>query len=86
MASSWIQRWALTLAAYQYNIRYKSGKTLNNADALSRLPRPVTTMDDGLPADLAHLVLHLSSTSITADTIKDWTSKDPLLSQVLQTG
>ena len=28
MASARIQRWALTLAAYQYNIRYKLGKTL----------------------------------------------------------
>ena len=40
MASSRIQRWALTLAAYQYSILYKAGKSLNNADALSRLPQP----------------------------------------------
>ena len=37
MASSRIQRWALTLLAYQYSIQYKAGKTLNNADALSSL-------------------------------------------------
>ena len=84
MASARIQRWALTLAAYQYNIRYKSGKTLNNADALSRLPRPVTTEDDGVPAELVHLVLHLSSTPISAGHIKHWTMKDPVLSKVLR--
>ena len=84
MASSRIQRWALTLAAYQYNIRYKSGKTLNNADALSRLPRPITIPEPTTPAELDHLICHLSSTSISAGSIKDWTSKDPLLSQVLR--
>ena len=41
MVSARIQRWTLTLAAYQYNIRYKSGKFLNNVDALSRLPHPI---------------------------------------------
>lgn len=84
MASARIQRWALTLAAYQYNIRYKSGKTLNNADALSRLPRPISTNEDTLPDELAHLILHLSATSISAGHIKDWTAKDPVLARVLR--
>ena len=81
-ASSRIQRWALTLSAYQYTIRYKTGKSLCNADALSRLPRPVTTNSDKLPGDLVHLVDHLSTTAVNAEAIKDWTSKDPVLSQV----
>ena len=38
MASSRIQQWALTLAAYCYTICYKAGKQLSNADAFSRLP------------------------------------------------
>ena len=40
MASARIQRWALTLAAYHYDINYKSGKTNANADVLNRLPLP----------------------------------------------
>ncbi len=55
MASSRIQRWALTLATYRYSIRYKAGKHLGNADALSRLPRPVTTSQEYTPADLTPL-------------------------------
>ena len=55
MASSRIQRWALTLSAYHYTIRYKPGSALSNADTLSRLPRPVTTMAYRLPGDLIHL-------------------------------
>ena len=35
MASSRIQRWALTLSAYQYTLCYKAGSTLANADSLS---------------------------------------------------
>ena len=77
-ASSRIQRWALTLSAYQYTIRHKPGQSLGNADALSRLPRPVTTSADKQPADL----LHLSTTTVNAAAIKDWTSRDPVLSQV----
>ena len=33
-----IQRWALTLASYEYEISYKAGQTNGNADGLSRLP------------------------------------------------
>ena len=42
--------------SHQYQIHYKSGKTLGNADALSRLPRRITTTDC-LPGELVHLVL-----------------------------
>ena len=82
MASSRIQRWALTLSAYQYSIRYKAGKHLCNADAFSRLPQPITTNADHVPEDLVQLVDHLSSTSIGAANIKYWTTRDPILSCV----
>ena len=36
MAAARIQRWALTLAAYNYSIEYKPGPEHANADALSR--------------------------------------------------
>ena len=73
MTSSRIQRWALTLSAYHYSIRYKAGKKLNNADALSRLPQPVTSGHDGIPGD----VDHLSSTTINFGNIQTWTNRDP---------
>ncbi|KAI4895675.1 hypothetical protein NFI96_020671 [Prochilodus magdalenae] len=40
MASPRIQRWAVTLRAYEYAIVYKAGKDHSNADAFSRLPVP----------------------------------------------
>jgi len=81
-ASARIQRWALTLGAYSYSIRHKAGKTLGNADALSRLPRPVTTSSDVMPAEIVHLLEHLSTTTCNASNIKEWTAKDTVLSQV----
>ncbi len=81
LASARIQRWALTLSTYTYSIRYKAGKSLSNADALSRLPRSQTT-ECPSPADLVQLVNHLSSTATTAGNIKIWTDRDPILSQV----
>ena len=40
LAAPRIQRWALTLSAYEYKILYKAGQTNGNADGLSRLPLP----------------------------------------------
>ena len=83
MASARVQRWALTLSAYHYTIKYKAGKKLGNADALSRLPHPVTVPEDKcLPEELVYLLDHLSATPVSATQIKDWTNKDELLSRV----
>ena len=40
MASSRLQRWALTLSSYHYSIKYHEGSHMCNADVLSRLPLP----------------------------------------------
>ena len=84
MVSSRIQRWALTLSTYKYSIRYKAGRHLCNADALSRLPRPVSISNDHVPEDLVLVLNHLSSTSADAARIKEWTAKDPVMSRVFR--
>ena len=68
--------------AYQYSIRYKAGKHLSNADALSKLPRSQSTSEYREPGDLVHLINHLSTTTTTASSIKAWTHRDPVLSKV----
>ena len=40
MASSRMQRWALSLLAYEYELIYRPGSQNGNADSLSRLPLP----------------------------------------------
>ena len=37
-----LQRWALTLSAYNYKIEYRTGANNGNADALSRKPLAIS--------------------------------------------
>ena len=83
--ASCIQRWALTLAMYTYKIKYKCGEAHNNADALSRLPLPHTLSGPTpQPTETVLLFEQLQNSPVTADQIKLWTSKDPILSRVLR--
>ena len=57
-----VQQWALTLAAYEYKIEYKAGKTNENADALSCLPLPEMPAATSMPkpGDITFLMEHRS--------------------------
>ena len=67
---------------YEYTIRFKSGTTNTNADALSRLLLPDTPAETPQPSKLVFLMEHLSTGPITAVQIKTMTQKDPILSRV----
>ena len=82
MASARIQRWALTLASYEYTIKYKSGPANSNADTLSRLPLPVTFSEVPVPSELVLLMEHMSSGPLTAAEVKTMTQWDRVLSRV----
>lgn len=83
MAASRIQRWALTLSAYEYSIAYRPGKDQAHADALSRLPLAEKPATVPVPGDLLLLKEHLGTVSpLTSQQIKSWTDKDPVLSRV----
>ena len=82
LASARIQRWALTLGAYDYTIEYKPGPEHANADSLSRLPLPESTSTTPQPAELIFLMDTLSNTPVHASQVRQWTDRDPLLSQV----
>ena len=80
MASARIQRWALTLSAYQYDIAFKAGSLQGNVDALSRLPLEETPSSTPLPGDTVLMLEALDSSSpVTSAAIKSWTDKDPVL-------
>ena len=82
MASSRIQRWALTLSAYDYDIVFKPGSQHANADVLSRLPLPEHPTSVPLPQETVLLMEVLQASPVTAKQIKTWTSHDPVLSKV----
>ncbi len=82
MASACIQRWALTLGAYDYTIVHRPGKEHANADLLSRLPLPESPEEVPLPGETVLLMECLQSTPATAQHIKAWTNKDRVLARV----
>ncbi len=83
-ASGRIQRWALALAMYEYQIAFKPTTSHGNADAMSRLPLPDQPPHMPMPVEVVCLMESLSHTPVTAAQIKGWTKRDPLLSKVLQ--
>ena len=82
LASARIQRWALTLGAYSYQIKYRRGIDNSNADALSRLPLPDIPENTPVPGEVLMTMSELSKSPINATDIWSWTSKDPVLSSV----
>ena len=82
MASARVQRWALTLAAYSYDIEYKAGSQHANADSLSRLPLPDAPTHVPLPPETVLLFETLGTSPVTASEIKCWVDEDPILSRV----
>ena len=83
MASARLQRWGLTLAAYEYRLVYKGGKDNGNSDALSRLPLPSYPSEVPVPGEVIQMLERLENTPLDAAQIKQWTRTDPVMSQVL---
>lgn len=78
LAAARIQRWALILAAYQYDLIYRKGSEIGNADALSRLPCTVSTEEGEISFFATDYKL-----PITYKEIGLATKYDPVLAKVL---
>ncbi|XP_054280194.1 uncharacterized protein K02A2.6-like [Macrosteles quadrilineatus] len=79
LAAARIQRWALTLAAYDYELVYRKGSDMCNADAMSRLPCNV----DCNPDEVVAFFSSIDEMPITFKEISLATRHDPVLSKVL---
>ena len=82
MASALLQRWALTLSSYAYNIKYKRGDNQGNTDALSRVPLPELPVTIPVPAETIASIECVRSIPLTAVKIKQLTNRDPILCKV----
>ena len=82
MASGRVQRWALTLGAYQYSIKFQKGTENSTTDAVSRLPLPETRSEPPKPAEVVYLMEYLDTSPVTSNQIWRWTEKDPVLAKV----
>ena len=81
LASARIQRWALTLSAYNFRIQYKPGNENSNADVLSRLPLPESPSSVPIPGETIFLMDTLQASPVDATQICNCTSKDPILAK-----
>lgn len=78
-AAARIIRWALMLSAYDYEIQYKQGKLIANADGLSRLPMPGRT---DIPESL-YSFNSVDNIPLNADNVVGATKKDVILAKVV---
>ena len=83
LAAARLQRWAITLSAYHYDIEFRPTKHYVKADSLSRLPlenAPTTDKDNSFT------LLNIQQTvtlPVQAKQLRQKTANDPLLSKVL---
>jgi len=91
LAAARLQRWALLLSAYNYQIEYKSTRDHGNADGLSRLPLSSDSSSSssivsphGKCCDTDIFVIRqIEALPVTAMQLKTATRCDPILGRVL---
>ena len=86
MTAARLQRYALLLAGYQYDIVYRKTSDHGNADGLSRLPinSPASEADaDGDAVDTFHMS-QFDPLPVTAEQVRRETRCDPTLAAVYQ--
>jgi len=82
IAAMRMQRWAATLAAYTYQIQYRSSQENSNADAMSRLPLDCHRIHCNQLS--LFYVQHFDNLPVTFSGVGEETRKDTTLSKVLQ--
>ena len=85
LAAARMQRWALILSGYSYDIQYRSSTDNANADGLSRLPIKVrSNTEDRLDSvDTLHISL-FDKLPVTSANVRCETRKDCILSRVYE--
>ena len=83
VAASRLQRWAITLSAYDYEIQYKPSTQHGNADALSRLPLEIEDYFENEEEIVCAIEeQQLDNLPLKGKDIKKATERDSILSQV----
>lgn len=84
LAAARLQRWAMLLSAYKYDIKYKSTENHGNADGLSRLPLPSTDSSQDTKTITAFNIGQVQALPVTFQDIQQATRRDATLSKVYQ--
>ncbi|CAD6188776.1 unnamed protein product [Caenorhabditis auriculariae] len=87
VAAKRLQRWALKLMTYSYEIEYRNTEKFGNADGLSRLPNPDERVsEDSQQVEGEILALHeeaIAGLPVTAEEIAKEVAKDSALQKIL---
>ena len=84
LAAARLQRWALLLSAYSFDVVYRGTLEHANADGLSRLPLPGGNTKVSVDVAAMFNIVQLSSLPLTHIQMRTATRSDPVLSKVLQ--
>ncbi len=84
LAAARLQRWAVLLSAYQYQIEFKPTQAHGNADGLSRLPLQNEKSTPTAGETTVFNIAQIESLPIMFRQIQKATQRDPVLSKVLR--
>lgn len=83
MAAARIQRWAITLSAYNYTLKYRPGSLNSNADFFSRYPSENLNEEQSTITNNIFLT-ELSHSPITSTEISYYSKHDSIISLVIE--
>ena len=83
LAAARMQRWALILSAYHYEIQFRPTKQHANADSLSRLPLVQQSSEGNAPDPTVFNLMQIASLPVRAQEVAEATRSDPMLNKLL---
>ncbi len=77
-----MQLWARTMMAYSYSLKYIPGRDNAVTNALSRLHNVDNSLKKAPIFEAVNLLQDLQTSPVTSWSVRLWTARDPILSQV----
>ena len=84
LAAARLQRWAVLLSIFNYDIKFKSTHDHGNVDGLSRLPLPKVIQEGEAHEVSLFNIAQINFLPVTATQMSKATQTDPCLSKILQ--
>ena len=83
LAAARLQRWALILSAYDYELKYRKGAEMSNADGLSRLPLCTDQAFEEDEDSINVFLTELERSPVDCDEVRLHSRRDPVISKVI---